>query len=86
MTDQRTPTGEYPRAAATHVLDLQLEADRLIAELPGHGRRTRTLAREGGVSVVLMAMEGGDVVKEHSAGGDVTVNLLRAHATLTPAG
>lgn len=86
MTEHRAPAGEYPSAAQVHLLDLELEADRLLAELPGHGRRTRTLAREGGVSLVLMAMEGGDMVKEHSADGSVTAHLLRGHATLTAAG
>jgi quercetin dioxygenase-like cupin family protein len=33
-----------------------------------------------------MAMEGGDVVQEHSAEGAVTVSLWRGHVTLTAAG
>ena len=78
----RTPAGEYPRQAATHHLDLSAIADELTAALPGKGRQTRSLARESGVSVLMMAMEAGDALTEHSAAGVVTVQTLRGHAVL----
>lgn len=76
------PTGNYPKPAPVHSIDLEATADRLLAELPGSGRRTESLAREAGVSVLMMAMEGGDEIREHSAAGVVTAQLLRGHATL----
>lgn len=79
----KTPSGNYPKPAATHPIDLQAAADRLVAELPGHGRRSENLAREAGVSLILMAMERGDVMAEHQAHGVVTVQVLRGHAALT---
>ncbi len=80
------PKGDYPAAAAVHLLDLEETADRLLAKLPGHGRHTETLAREGGTSLVMMAMEAGDAVKEHSAPGTVGVQCLRGHVALTARG
>lgn len=78
-----TPAGEYPQPAATHYLDLDVEADRLVRELPGRRRQTKNLARESGVSVLLMAMEAGDALQEHSADGVVTVQGLRGYAVLS---
>lgn len=76
------PSGDYPQPARFHDLDLLAEADRLTQALPGHQQRSRNLARESGVSVVLMAMEAGDTLAEHSAPGVVTFQLLRGHVTL----
>lgn len=77
-----TPSGSYPARAPVHLLDLEAAADRLTAKLPGHRRQTENLAREGDTSVVMMAMEGGDAIQEHSAPGVVSVQLLRGHAVL----
>ena len=77
------PAGEYPKAAPVHSLDLEAAATSLLETLPGHRRQTRSLARESGVSVIMMAMEGGDVLDKHHANGAVTVHLLDGHATLT---
>lgn len=82
-TPEHIPAGNYPAHAAAHALDLEEAADRLLAKLPGHRRQTENLAKEAGVSVVLMAMEAGDAIAEHSAKGAVTVHLLRGHAVLT---
>ena len=80
-TPSHIPTGTYPAHAEVHLLDLEQAADELIARLPGNRRQTETLAREGGVSVVLMAMEAGDELDEHSVASSVTIHLLRGHAT-----
>jgi quercetin dioxygenase-like cupin family protein len=85
-TPQHIPSGNYPAHAASHVLDIETTADRLLAELPGHGRRAETLAREGGVSIVMMAMEAGDAIEEHSAPGPVSVHLLRGQVQVTANG
>lgn len=85
-TPAHIPTGNFPPHASVHTLDLEKTADRLIAQLPGHRRQSETLAREGGTSVVMMAMEAGDIVQEHSAKGPVSVHLLRGHAILTAGG
>lgn len=78
-----TPTGEYPRPAAAHLLDLDSAADQLVRDLAGKRRQTKTLARESGVSVLLMAMDAGDAVREHSADGVVTIHTLRGNTVLT---
>ena len=77
------PQGNYPPHRPAHLLDLEQTADRLVAKLPGSRRQTETLARQGTSSVVLMALEAGDAIQEHSAGGPVSVHLLRGHAVLT---
>ena len=81
----RTPTGAYPKPAPVHNLDLEAETERLLARLPGHRRQSESLVRESGVSVILIAMEAGDVLKDHAAGGVVTVPMLRGHAALASA-
>ena len=86
MSESHRPTGEHPETANVHQLDLNSEADRLAGELPGRGRVSRTLAREGGVSVVLMAMEAGDTVREHGAPGTTTVQVTRGHVALSADG
>lgn len=78
----QSPTGEYPKPARVHKLDLESLAAGLLAKLPGHRRQGETVAREGGVSLVMMAMEAGDALAAHSAPGVVTVQLLSGHAVL----
>ena len=80
------PAGGHLAPASVHHLQLDELADGLIARLPGHRRQTETLARESGVSVVLMAMEAGDALDEHAAKGAVTIHLLRGHASLAAEG
>lgn len=80
------PRGEYPHPEAMHHIDLEEQADILLRELPGHGRRTQSIARESGVSLVMMAMEGGDAIQEHAARGATTVQVVRGHTTLSSAG
>lgn len=80
------PKGDYPATTPVHLLDLEAAADRLTAKLPGHRRQTETLAREAGTSVVMMAMEAGDAIKEHSAKSPVSVHLLRGHIALNAGG
>lgn len=79
----RDPVGEYPHPAAIHQLDLQAEANKLLQRLPGRGRQTENLAREGGVSVMMMAMEARNSLKEHSADGVVIVQLLSGRVSLS---
>lgn len=76
------PAGEYPNKAPVHHLDLEAEAQKLLGKLAGHRRQTRNLAREAGVSVLMMAMETGDILKDHATNGVVTVQVLSGHAVL----
>jgi len=85
-TTTHTPTGQYPEPAPAHLIDIEAEADRLFEALPTGGRRTQTIAREGGVSLVLMAIEGGDAVREHSTPGATTVTAIRGHVVVTSGG
>ena len=77
-----TPTGQYPQTQPVHHLDLEGEADRLLAQLASHEQQSQNIAREGGVSLVMMAMEGGDAVREHSTPGATSVQVIRGHTTL----
>lgn len=81
-----TPSGNYPAHARAQVIDLETAADRLVAKLPGTRRQTENLAREAGSSVLMMAMEAGDQVQEHSAPGVVSIHVVRGHATVTAEG
>jgi quercetin dioxygenase-like cupin family protein len=76
------PAGDFPSKAPVHHLDLEAEAHKLLEKLPGHRRQTRNLAREAGVSVLMMAMETGDILKDHATDGVVTVQLLSGRAVL----
>lgn len=86
MTTTKTPTGNFPAHSQAHFLDLDEVADRLLQRLSEHSRQTETLAREGGVSLLVMAMDAGDELNEHKAKGAVAVQLLRGHVLLTAAG
>ncbi|MGH2632555.1 MAG: cupin domain-containing protein [Tepidiformaceae bacterium] len=81
-----TPTGQYPDPAPAHLIDIEAEADRLLQALASGGRQAQNIAREGGVSLVLMAIEGGDSVREHSTPGATTVTAIRGHIVVTGGG
>ncbi len=83
-----TPTGQYPESAPFHSLDLEDECDRLLEKLIAAGgtRQSQNLAREAGVSLVLLAIEGGDTIREHATPGATTVQVARGHVTLTTEG
>lgn len=81
-----SPAGEYPRRMPVHHLDLDRAAGELLSELPSKRRRSRNLARESGVSAVLMAMEAGDSVMEHSADGVVLIQMLRGRTMVSVGG
>ena len=81
-----TPQGQYPESAPAHLLDIETLADSLLAGLPTGGRNTRNIAREGGVSLILMAIEGGDAVREHSTPGATTVTGVRGHVVVSGGG
>lgn len=80
------PSGAYPKPTSVRRLDLEEETTKLTNRLPGRRRQSETVAREAGVSLVMMAMEGGDVLARHHADGVVTVHLLDGHVTFTAAG
>lgn len=77
------PTGEYPHRAALHHVDLTAESDALLQQLPGNRRQGKNLAREGGLSVLLMAMEAGDELDEHAAAGAAAIQVLRGSIMVT---
>lgn len=76
------PSGNFPHPATIHHIDLNGTADRLVAGLPGSGRNSENVARESGVSLVLMALAEGDTLDEHAAPGVVTVQVLRGSVRL----
>ncbi len=79
----REPTGDFPKAEQVHHLDLRADAERLISGLAGRRRNSENLARESGVSVVMMAMEAGDTLSAHSAPGVVSIHVLRGRAIIS---
>lgn len=76
------PSGNYPHPASVHHVDLNTTADRLLAGLAESGRNSENVARESGVSLVLMALAEGDTLDEHAAPGVVTVQVLRGSVRL----
>lgn len=80
------PTGDYPHPAAIHYVDLTAESDALLQQLPGSRRQGKSLAREGGLSVLLMAMEAGDELEEHAAAGPAAIQVLRGSVVVTSEG
>lgn len=86
MTAHDDRASRVPAHTSVQLFDLETTADNLLTNLPGHRRQTVTLAREGDVSIVMMAMEAGDAVKEHSADGAVTIHVLRGQAVITASG
>lgn len=81
----KEPSGDFPRAEKVHHLDLRADADRLISGLAGRRRNSENLARESGVSVVMMAMDAGDTLAAHSAPGVVSIHVLQGRATVSSA-
>jgi quercetin dioxygenase-like cupin family protein len=81
-----TPTGAYPAPAPAQFVDLEAIADQLLERLPGKTRQGETVARQGEVSVVMMAIEGGGALQEHKAAGPVVVRVFRGHAVVSVAG
>jgi quercetin dioxygenase-like cupin family protein len=77
------PTGDYPHPAPVHEINLRATGARLLAEIGDHQRRTESLARESGVSTILMAHQAGDSMDEHSAPGVVTVQVLEGEIELS---
>ena len=85
-TTTHTPKGDYPEPAPAHLIDIESEADKFSQALTAGGRQTRNIAREAGVSLVLMAIEAGDAVREHSTPGATTVTAIRGHVVVTSGG
>ncbi|MBN9494394.1 hypothetical protein J0H33_13780 [bacterium] len=61
---------------------LHAEGRQLLDSLGQHGRKAVTLAKQDDLSIVLMAIRGGDKLAEHSAPGTVTIHLLQGHAKI----
>ena len=64
-------------------IDLPKRIAELRSQLGGHGRRSETVYKEGGLTTVLIVMEPGNVIPEHRASGTSTVHVLEGHATVS---
>ena len=64
-------------------IDLDARMRELRSVLPGHGRRSETVYKEGGLTVVLIAMEDDNVIPAHQAPGTTTVQVLDGRVALT---
>src|ERR1019366_9745601 len=86
-----TDASEMPRAQAHHVADSLVEVD-LATELEalraGDSYRAadhaaKTIAKQPGVSVVLIALKPGGQMHEHHADGAITVQGIDGHVEFT---
>jgi quercetin dioxygenase-like cupin family protein len=62
------------------LIDLGEAAVELHGEASGQDRRSVTLIRESGLSVVLLHLHAGAILDEHAAPGAVTVQVIDGHA------
>jgi quercetin dioxygenase-like cupin family protein len=77
MTARQKPETERPLHEALQVFDLAETATQLRAE-PAWvtGRNSITLRKAPGLQVVLLAMQTGDKLHEHSAPGPITLHAI----------
>lgn len=82
-------TARVPEYLKSHVLagdgllfSLDDEAERLRDALACEARRGITLAKEDGLSVVMVAMKKGDSLGEHSAAGPMTIAVHQGRIRL----
>jgi quercetin dioxygenase-like cupin family protein len=83
-------TTDAPAYLQTHVISndrlafsLEKEAAHLRAQLKPGGRHAITLAKQAGVSVVLIGMAAGNKLSDHSAPGLVTIQVVSGRATVS---
>lgn len=67
-------------------IDLAARTNELRATLPGRGRRSETVYKEGGLTVVLVTMEAGNVIPEHQSAGTSTIQVLDGRVALASGG
>lgn len=74
-------------AAAVQRIDLADAAAALRAEAhdPVSGHRQLAVVRHGPFSLILFAFDGGGFLKEHSADGEVIIQVLRGQLSVTVA-
>lgn len=67
-------------------LDLRSRSQALLGRLPGEGLLTERVSSLDGVTILLLAMEKGAVLKEHAANGILVLHLLRGEIRFVVAG
>jgi quercetin dioxygenase-like cupin family protein len=86
-----TDPSETPRARAHHVTDplvevdlaTELEAVRASDSYHASDHAAKTIAKQPGVSVVLIALKPGGQMHEHHADGAITVQGIDGHVEFT---
>jgi quercetin dioxygenase-like cupin family protein len=86
-----TDASETPRARAHHVTDpllevdlaIELEAVRASDSYRAADHAAKTIAKQPGVSVVLIALKPGGQMHEHHADGAITVQGIDGHVEFT---
>lgn len=86
-----TDAGETPRARAHHVTDplievdlaLELEAVRASDSYRAADHAAKTIAKQPGISVVLIALKAGGQMHEHHADGSITAQGIDGHVQFT---
>jgi quercetin dioxygenase-like cupin family protein len=89
-----TDAGEAPRARAHHVTDpsvevdmaIELEALRASDSYRAADHAAKTIAKQPGVNVVLIALKPGGQLHEHHANGAITVQGIDGHVEFTVGG
>lgn len=82
---QTTATSQRPAhdfGAPSELLDLAAEAKELMLEAGDNAshRAAKTLSKVGPLSIVLMAVKGGNDIRDHSVHGAAVVQLLKGQA------
>ena len=81
------PSDSQHRGAGV-VVDLETEASAVLSEAKAapNGRATRTLTKEGHLRMVLLALQSGAVLAEHSAAGPLGIDVIRGEAVVEAEG
>jgi quercetin dioxygenase-like cupin family protein len=67
-------------------VDLPARINEVRSSRSGNGRRSETLYKEGGLTAVLIVMEAGNLIPEHSSSGTSTLHLLEGAASVSASG
>ncbi|HEX6031362.1 MAG TPA: cupin domain-containing protein [Tepidiformaceae bacterium] len=86
MTSKQTYVDAYTIAGSRVDIDLPNRTNEIRAALPGRRRRSETIYKAGGLTLVLITMEAGDTIPAHSASGPSTIHVLEGRVEVTSGG
>lgn len=80
--DGHTYLRNHDLSAEHLMLNLGQAASEIRAQSPGQARNAVTLVKQGGMSVVLVHLQPGGSLQEHSTPGAATVQVLSGHVLI----